>query len=64
MLSDLHGIHVASAALRHADIRTTSEFYADRSVKLTPSLGPIISGASVVDFQQASSPKVAKGSGR
>jgi integrase len=60
MLSDVHGIHVASAALRHADIRTTSEFYADRSVRVTPGFGAVISGASVVPFEQASSRMGAK----
>jgi integrase len=61
ILSDLHGIHVASAGLRHADIRTTSEFYADRSVKVTPGFGAIISAAeAVVPFPEPSNKKVKK----
>jgi hypothetical protein len=32
------GLHAASSGLRHADIRTTSAFYADRRVKVTPGL--------------------------
>jgi integrase len=61
LLNDLGGIHAASAGLRHTNLRTASEFYADRSVKLTPGLGSVISGASVVRFHQA--PMVAKGVG-
>jgi integrase len=38
-LADLHGLHAASSGLRHADIRTTSAFYADRRVKVTPGFG-------------------------
>jgi integrase len=46
-LADLHGLHAASSGLRHADIRTTSAFYADRRVKVTPGFGSAISGADV-----------------
>jgi integrase len=46
-LADLHGLHAASSGLRHADIRTTSAFYADRRVKVTPGFGAAISGAEV-----------------
>jgi len=49
-LADLHGLHAASSGLRHADIRTTSAFYADRRVKVTPGFGSAISGASVMHF--------------
>jgi hypothetical protein len=49
-LADLHGLHAASSGLRHADIRTTSAFYADRRVKVTPGFGSAISGASVTHF--------------
>lgn len=49
-LADLHGLHAASSGLRHADIRTTSAFYADRRVKVTPGFGSAISGALVMDF--------------
>jgi integrase len=48
-LTDLHGLHAASSGLRHADIRTTHEFYADRRVKVTPGFGSAISGASVTE---------------
>jgi len=50
MLAELHGIHVAAAGLRHADIRTTSEFYADRTLKLTPGFGSVLSGALIESF--------------
>jgi integrase len=46
-LADLHGLHAASSGLRHADIRTTSGFYADRRVRVTPGFGSVISGAPV-----------------
>ena len=48
-LADLHGLHAASSGLRHADIRTTHDFYADRRVKVTPGFGSAISGASVTE---------------
>jgi integrase len=48
VLAERHGIHAASSGLRHADIRTTSEFYADRTVKLTAGFGSALSGASVL----------------
>jgi integrase len=50
VLADRHGIHAASAGLRHADIRTTSEFYADRTVKLTAGFGSVLAGAPVLPF--------------
>jgi hypothetical protein len=49
-LADLHGLHAASSGLRHADIRTTSAFYADRRVKVTPGFGSAISGALVTEL--------------
>src|SRR5262249_20683149 len=52
-LADLHGLHAASSGLRHADIRTTSAFYADRRVKVTPGFGSAISGAAVTPFPLA-----------
>ena len=55
-LSDMHGLHAASSGLRHADIRTTSAFYADRRVKVTPGFGSAISGASVSTFAAESNP--------
>jgi integrase len=50
VLAERHGIHAASSGLRHADIRTTSEFYADRTVKLTAGFGSVLSGADVLPF--------------
>jgi integrase len=52
-LADQHGIHAASSGLRHADIRTTHEFYADRRVKVSPGFGSAISGASVTEIPQS-----------
>jgi hypothetical protein len=51
--ADLHGLHAASSGLRHADIRTTSAFYADRRVKVTPGFGTVISGATVLGMPAA-----------
>ena len=53
VLAEKHGIHAASSGLRHADIRTTTEFYADRTVKLTAGFGAALSGADVVAFPAA-----------
>ena len=60
VLADKHGLHAASSGLRHADLRTTSEFYADRTVKLTAGFGAALSseGGQVVSFP--SSPAVSK----
>jgi integrase len=55
-LAEAHGIHVASSGLRHADLRTTSEFYADRRVKLTAGFGSVLSGAKVMKLPQTISP--------
>jgi integrase len=46
-VADKHGLHAASSGLRHSDIRTTAEFYADRTVKVTAGFGALLSGASV-----------------
>jgi integrase len=53
VLAEKHGIHVASAGLRHSDIRITAAFYANRTVKLTPGFGAVLSGADVVSFPAA-----------
>jgi integrase len=52
-LADLHGLHAASSGLRHADIRTTSAFYADRRVRVTPGFGSVISGGEVLAFSSS-----------
>jgi integrase len=49
-LADQHGLHAASSGLRHSDIRTTAEFYLNRSVKVTPGFGSAISGAKILNF--------------
>jgi integrase len=50
VLAEKHGIHAASSGLRHADIRTTAEFYADRTVKLTAGFGSVLSEPRVLPF--------------
>jgi integrase len=49
-MASLHGIHAASGALRHADIRTTDEHYVDNRVTRTAGFGSVLSGASVTEF--------------
>ena len=42
------GIHAASRALRHADLRTTSEHYSDSAARVTPGVGPLLSRQAMV----------------
>jgi integrase len=42
-LNDLHGIYAASVGLRHANVATTTEFYADRRMKVSPGFGKVLS---------------------
>jgi integrase len=41
-INAIHGIHAASRALRHADIRVTSEFYTDSRARVTPGMGRLL----------------------
>jgi integrase len=41
-INAIHGIHAASRALRHADIRVTSEFYTDSRARVTPGMGHLL----------------------
>ena len=57
-LAKLHGIHAVSSGLRHADLRTTSESYADRTVKVTTGLGGAVLGPpAVLTLSSAMSPR-------
>jgi hypothetical protein len=38
----IHGIHAASRALRHADIRVTNEYYTDSRARVTPGMGHLL----------------------
>jgi hypothetical protein len=38
LINKAHGIHAASKALRHADIRVTNNFYTDSRARITPGL--------------------------
>ena len=50
-LAGSHGIHAAAIGLRHTDIRTTSEHYADSRPRLTPGFGNVLSSfGTVVPF--------------
>jgi integrase len=43
MLTRSYGIHAASRALRHADLRTTSEHYSDSTARAIPGIGRFFS---------------------
>jgi hypothetical protein len=55
-VAELHGIHVASASLRHADISTTTQFYSDRTVKLTSGFGAVLSAEQATPFVKPTVP--------
>jgi integrase len=42
LLTRTYGIHAASRALRHADLRTTSEHYSDSTAQATPGIGRLL----------------------
>jgi integrase len=42
LLTRSYGIHAASRALRHADLRTTSEHYSDSTARVTPGIGRLV----------------------
>ena len=44
LLTRSYGIHAASRALRHADLRTTSEHYSDSTARVTPGIGRLLVG--------------------
>jgi integrase len=44
LLTRSYGIHAASRALRHADLRTTSEHYSDSTARVTPGIGRLVAG--------------------
>src|SRR5258707_548066 len=41
-INAIHGIHAASRALRHADIRVTNEYYTDSRARVTPGMGHLL----------------------
>jgi integrase len=49
-LADQHGLHVASSGLRHADVRTTAEYYIDRRVRVTAGFGKVLSDEKEIIF--------------
>jgi integrase len=42
LLTRSYGIRAASRALRHADLRTTSEHYSDSTARVTPGIGRLL----------------------
>jgi hypothetical protein len=64
-----HGIHAASRALRHADIRVTNEYYTDSRKRVTPGMGHLLkdqtdeagaAGYKITGFSAAPAEKAAK----
>jgi integrase len=49
LLTRTYGIHAASRALRHADLRTTSEHYSDSTARVSPGIGSFLAGAKRKD---------------
>jgi integrase len=45
LLTRSYGIHAASRALRHADLRTTSEHYSDSTARVTPGIGAFVANS-------------------
>jgi integrase len=41
-INAIHGVHAASRALRHADIRVTNEYYTDSRKRVTPGMGHLL----------------------
>jgi integrase len=62
-MASVHGIHAASSALRHSDIKTTAEYYADSRVMRTAGFGASLSGASVTSFRSPAASSVRKEKG-
>jgi hypothetical protein len=50
LLTRSHGIHVASRALRHAALRTTSEHYSDSTARVTPGIGCLVANPKRAKF--------------
>jgi integrase len=48
LLTKTYGIHAASRALRHADLRTTSEHYSDSTARATPGLGHLLVDSTTI----------------
>jgi integrase len=46
LLTRIYGIHAASRALRHADLRTTSEHYSDSTARAIPGIGRFLAQKS------------------
>src|SRR5260370_20397226 len=42
LLTQSYGIHAASRALRHADLRTTSEHYSDSTARVKTGIGRLV----------------------
>ena len=51
-----HGIHAASRALRHSDIRVTNEYYADSKARVTPGMGHLLKPANVTSIPVKTEP--------
>jgi len=52
----MHGIHAASRALCHSDIRVTNEYYADSKARVTPGMGHLLRPANVTSIKVKNEP--------
>jgi integrase len=53
LLTRTYGIHAASRALRHADLRTTSEHHSDSTARVSPGIGRLLAGGKRKDKTKA-----------
>jgi integrase len=56
-ICSMHGIHAASRALRHSDIRVTNEYYADSKARVTPGMGHLLKPSNVTPLQPEIDPE-------
>jgi integrase len=56
LINRAHGIHAASCALRHADIRVTNEYYTDSRARATAGIGHLLKPANVTPIPGQNKP--------
>ena len=56
LINRAHGIHAASRALRHADIRVTNEYYTDSRARATAGIGHLLKPANVTPIPGQNKP--------
>jgi integrase len=65
-INSIYGIHAASRALRHADIRVTNEYYVDSRARVTPGFGHLLTSevAGLIPSDKKSDITVPAGAGK